>query len=395
MTSHTLQRPRIAARMRGIEPFHVMDLVARAHELEAEGRSVIHMEVGEPDFVTAQPIVDAGKQALDAGRTGYTAAAGIPPLRRAIAQDYYGTRFGLDVSPARILVTPGASGALQLVSGVLVNPGDRVLMADPGYPCNRHFVRVMGGDSLPVPVGADTAYQLTPELVQRYWTSETVAVLLASPSNPTGTVVSAENLAGIIDVAVAHGGAVIVDEIYQALTYDIEPHSALAKSDAVFVVNSFSKYFGMTGWRLGWVVVPEGYQREVEKLAQNLFLAPSTVAQYAALAAFSAETQAIVEARRQKFQMRRDFLLPALRNLGFEIPRTPEGAFYLYADCSAFTKDSFGFCTRAIEQANVAITPGIDFGDYRANEHIRFAYTNGLENLAEGVGRLRTLVASA
>lgn len=377
--------------MGGIEPFHVMDLVARAHQLESQGHSIVHMEVGEPDFVTAAPIVEAGRRALADGKTGYTASAGIEPLREAIVE-HYGKRFAAKLTPSRILLTPGASGALALLMGVLIDPGNRVLMADPGYPCNRHFVRVMGGDALAVPVGPDSDYQLTPDLVERYWNDATVAVLLASPSNPTGTLIGKEDLAGIIRVADARGGVVIVDEIYQGLSYGIEPDSVLSDFENVFVVNSFSKYFGMTGWRLGWLVAPDGYERPLEKLAQNLFLAPSTVAQHAALAAFGDDTRAILEERRESFRRRRDYLLPALRAIGFGIPRTPEGAFYLYADCSAFTRDSFEFCMRAMEDAHVAVAPGVDFGEHRAREHVRFAYTNRIDRLEEGVARLQRLI---
>ncbi|MEZ5582289.1 MAG: pyridoxal phosphate-dependent aminotransferase [Candidatus Competibacteraceae bacterium] len=383
----------LARRMAGIAPFHVMELLARAHALEAEGRSIIHMEVGEPDFPTAEPIIAAAQQALREGRTRYTPAVGIPELRQAIAE-YYRTREGVTVPAERILVTPGASGALQLATAVMVNPGDQVLLADPGYPCNRHFVRLVEGEAVGIPVGPAEAYQLNVELVQRYWTERTVAVLLASPANPTGTLVSPPVLEGIVNWVETQGGRLIMDEIYHGLLYGTDSPSALTLSDDVFVVNSFSKYFGMTGWRLGWLVAPQDYVREAEKLAQNLFLAPSTPAQYAALAAFGAEAMAIFEARRQEFETRRDFLLPALRELGFTIPVTPVGAFYLYADCSRFTDNSYDFAMNLLEQAGVAITPGIDFGSHLSERHVRFAYTNALNDLAEGVSRLRQALAS-
>jgi len=383
---------RIAKRMTTIAPFHVMELLARAQALEAAGRSIIHMEVGEPDFATAEPILAAAQAALTAGRTRYTAAAGIPELRRAIA-DYYRQVEGVDVPAERIVVTPGASGALQLATAISINPGEQVLMADPGYPCNRHFVRLVDGEPVCIPVGPDSAYQLTAEHVASHWTERTVAVLLATPANPTGTVVSQAMLEDILAVVRARGGRLLVDEIYRGLIYEAVPPTALALSDQVFVVNSFSKYFGMTGWRLGWLVAPEGYVREAEKLAQNIFLAPSTPAQYAALAAFTPAARTILEARRREFQVRRDFLLPALRELGFAIPVTPAGAFYLYADCSRLSDDSHGFAMRLLEDIGVAITPGIDFGSHQANRHVRFAYTNSLEKLAEGVERLRRVLA--
>ncbi len=378
----------IARRMADIAPFHVMALLARAKELETIGRSIVHMEIGEPDFPTAEPIVAAGQRALAEGRTRYTAAAGLPELRQAIS-DHYRERYGVEIPVRRILITPGASGALQLATAALINPGDRVLLADPGYPCNRHFVRLVEGQAIGVPVGPETGYQLTAELVERHWDQRTTAVLLASPANPTGTVIAPEALAAIIATIEARGGRLIMDEIYHGLIYGAPVQTALAYSDRVLVVNSFSKYYGMTGWRLGWLVAPEDYVDAVEKLAQNLFLAASTPAQYAALAAFTPATAAIFEARRREFLARRDFLLPALRELGFHIPVTPDGAFYLYADCGRFTDDSYGFALRLLEETGVAITPGIDFGNHLPHRHIRFAYTNAIPQLAEGVERLR------
>lgn len=383
---------RLARRMADIQPFHVMDLLARARELADQGRSIVHMEIGEPDFVTPAPIVEAGRQALAEGFTHYTPALGLPALRAAIS-GFYRERYGVEVPPERIAVTPGASGALQLVLGVLVNPGEQVLMADPGYPCNRHFVRLVEGEPLMVPVTAATGYQLTPELVERHWTERTAAVLLASPSNPTGTLVEPEALRGILDVVRRCGGRLIVDEIYHGLVYGREAQTALGLSDEVFVINSFSKYFGMTGWRVGWLVAPEPYMREIDKLAQNIFLAASTPAQYAALAAFRPDTIAILEERRREFQARRDYLLPTLRDLGFDIQVEPQGAFYLYADCSRLTRDSFAFARELLERAGVAITPGRDFGSNAPERHVRFAYTTSLENLREGVRRIAAFLA--
>jgi len=383
----SLKSPRAAARMAHIAPFYVMDLLARAKALEARGRSVIHMEVGEPDFSTPGPIVEAGKQALDKGLTHYTAAAGLPELRRAIS-GLYAARYGIDVPSERIIVTPGASGALQLVMGTLIDPGEEVVLPDPGYPCNRHFVRLAEGRPVNVAVGADTAYQLTGELVRRYGSPHTRAVMVASPSNPTGTVVTGGGMREIYRASVELGAHLVVDEIYHGLVYEGQAETALALSDDVLVINSFSKYFGMTGWRLGWLVAPEGYVEAMDRLAQNIFLAAPTPSQYAALAAFEPRTIEILEARRREFQARRDFLLPALRGLGFEIPVQPQGAFYLYADCSRFTDDSFGFCMDLLEQIGVAITPGKDFGSNLPERHVRFAYTTGMEKLEEGVERL-------
>jgi len=364
-----------------------MALLARARQLEAEGRSVVHMEIGEPDFVSPAPIVQAGISALQAGRTHYTPAAGLPALREAIAEDY-GRRFGVQIAPARILVTPGASGALQLIVAALVDPGSRILMTDPGYPCNRNFVYLYDGEPVAVPVGAHQDYQFDRETLESHWSEGTVAALIASPSNPTGTVLSRDRMAQLLEVVRARGGRLIVDEIYQNLYYGGRPFTALELGDDMFVINSFSKYFGMTGWRLGWLVAPEEFVPALDILAQNLFLAAPTPAQYAALAAFDADTLDILEQRREAFRERRDYLLPALRSLGFGIEREPAGAFYLYADCSRFSDDSFAFANALLEQAGVAITPGIDFGTCNANRYVRFAYTTSIEQLQIGVERI-------
>jgi aspartate/methionine/tyrosine aminotransferase len=379
---------RLASRMGRIRPFYVMDLLARARRLEAAGRSIIHLEVGEPDFPTPAPIVEAGRRALAEGRHHYTPASGLPELRQAIAGLYRG-RFGLTIDPQRILITPGASGALQLVTGVLVGAGERVLMADPGYPCNRHFVALAEGEPVGLPVGAETGYQLTAETAVAAWTPNTRAALVASPSNPTGTLIERPALAALHQAVRRRGGDLIVDEIYQGLVYEGEEHSALELGEEVFVINSFSKFFGMTGWRLGWVVAPPAYVEPLDRLAQNIFLAAPTPAQYAALAAFSIETATILEQRRQEFQRRRDFLLPALEALGFRFPVKPRGAFYLYADCSALTDDSFRLADELLNKAGVAVTPGLDFGHHQPERHLRFAYTTGMGQLAEGVKRIR------
>ncbi|MDF1529219.1 MAG: aminotransferase class I/II-fold pyridoxal phosphate-dependent enzyme, partial [Sedimenticola sp.] len=238
----------IAERMASISPFYVMELLARARALEGEGRSIIHMEVGEPDFETPRPIIEAGKRALDQGFTHYTPAVGIRELREAIAQDYF-SRFGVKLNPDRVLITPGSSGALQLIMSTVINPGQAVMMADPGYPCNRNFVKLVSGIPVTVPVGAETGYQLTAEIIDREWSENTRAVMVATPSNPTGTILSRQQLEAIYQVVKARGGVLIVDEIYQGLVYDVKPFTALEITDDLFIINSFSKYYGMTGWR--------------------------------------------------------------------------------------------------------------------------------------------------
>jgi aspartate/methionine/tyrosine aminotransferase len=378
----------ISKRMQQIQPFHVMALLARARELEATGRSIIHMEIGEPDFTTPQPVIDAGIHALQQGHTHYTPATGLPALRKRIA-GFYRDRYGVEVAPERIIITPGASSALQLVMAALINPGDEVLLANPGYPCNRNFVYLFNGEPVSIPVGPDTDYQPAVEQVAAQWNKKTRALMLASPSNPTGTVLDKGALQGVYDYVRQQNGQLIVDEIYHGLTYGESTTTALAISDDIFIINSFSKYFGMTGWRLGWLIAPEIFVDAMDRLAQNLFLAAPTIAQHAALTAFDEENIAILEERRKAFQARRDFLLPALCELGFKIPVTPAGAFYLYANCSRFTDDSEVFASDLLEQAGVAITPGKDFGTHQPEQHVRFAYTTSLGKLEEGVGRLR------
>jgi aspartate/methionine/tyrosine aminotransferase len=371
-----------------IQPFHVMKLLATAKSMEAAGRSIIHMEVGEPDFDTPEPIVNLGIEALRHQHMHYTAAVGNPQLRAAISQ-YYQQHLGVTIDPQRIIITPGASGALQLVLSVLINPGDDVLMADPGYPCNRNFVHLLAGNPVSVPVDESSQFQIQVDHLSAHWTNLTRALLLASPSNPTGTIIPPESMQSIIDYASQHQAAVIVDEIYQGLSYETAPYTALQFSEDIFVINSFSKFFGMTGWRLGWIVAPPAYIEDLDKLAQNLYLAASTPAQQAALAAFTPETFAILEQRRQIYQQRRDFLLPALRQLGFKIPCEPEGAFYIYADCSELTDDSYAFCLDVLDQVGVAITPGIDFGHFRPERYVRFSYTTEMSQLKLGVERLQ------
>jgi len=386
------QRPGgFARRVADIEPFRVVEVLARATELAATGRDIVHMAAGEPDFATAGPIVEAGRAALASGATYYTQAAGIPQLREALSQ-FYADEYGLDISPRRIMVTPGASGALLLLSSLLINPGDGMLMTDPGYPCNRHFLRLVEGGGQLVPVDAGSNYQLTPELVAANWRDNTIGVMVASPANPTGTVLDREALSALSREVRARQGYLVVDEIYHGLGYDAPTPSVLEVDPDAFVINSFSKYFGMTGWRLGWLVAPEAAVEEMEKLAQNLFISLSTMAQYAALAGFEPGTREILDQRREIFRQRRDYLLPAVRELGFTVPCAPQGAFYIYADASRFTTDSQAFCLQLLEEQGVALTPGLDFGHYRSQQHIRFSYTTGLDRLELAVSRLAAVL---
>ena len=385
-------RAGLAARVADIEPFHVMEVQTAARALEAAGRSVVHMEIGEPDFPTPQPVLDAAQRAIAGGSIYYTSALGLPELREAIAR-HYADRYGADVAPERIVVTAGSSAALLLVMALVVDRDERILLADPGYPCNRTFIRLVEGVPVGVPVNADTRYQLTAELVARHWTPTTRGVLIASPANPTGTTVAHDEMRRIAATVDRLGGRLIVDEIYLGLTYGEAPRSVVEFAADAFVVSSFSKYFNMTGWRLGWVVAPERHVRDLEKLAQNLYISPATPSQRAALACFEPATLEIVEQRRRAFAARRDALVPALRALGFGIPVMPSGGFFVYADCSRFADDSERFCREALEGAGVAFTPGIDFGVHRARQHVRFAYTIDQRKRDDGVARLRDFLS--
>ncbi|MDH5711211.1 MAG: pyridoxal phosphate-dependent aminotransferase [Gammaproteobacteria bacterium] len=375
------------SRARAIPPFHVMDLLARAKQLEAEGQSVLHLEVGEPDFATARPIIDAGILALRQLRTHYTAATGLPELRQAIA-DYYRRRFDISLDPRRVVVTPGASGALQLALSVLTEASDSILLTDPGYPCNRNIAKVLGVNSIDVPVTSQSNYQFHASHISEHWQGNTRAAMVASPSNPTGTIIERSVMSDLSAAVRSRGGYLIVDEIYQGLVYDVDEYTALDLSDDIFVINSFSKYFGMTGWRIGWMVVPESFVDDVDRVAQNLFLAPPTVSQYAALVAFAPETDEILQQRVVMFKERRDYLLPVLSDLGFKVPVKPQGAFYIYADCSDITRDSFQWTRELLEKEGVAVTPGIDFGEFEANTHVRFAYTRSVDELQRAMCRI-------
>jgi len=381
-----------SSRIDGIQPFHVMALLARAKELEAAGKDIVHMEIGEPDFPTPGPIVAAGIKAISQGDVHYTPALGLPLLREAIAT-FYKTRYDVTVAANRVVITPGASGALMLALGVIMQEGDEVLLADPGYPCNKNFVRFLSGKVRSIPVDASSDYQLTLKLLKENWSDKTTAVMVTSPSNPTGTLLEKSELKQMAAFIKKQGGYLIVDEIYHGLVYEGEVDTALSIDDNIIVINSFSKYFNMTGWRVGWVVAPEELVADMDKLAQNIFLAAPTPAQHAALAAFNPETTSILESHKEEFKQRRDFLLPKLKELGFKIEVEPQGAFYIYANCEKFTNDSYKFTYDLLENIGVAITPGKDFGENKANHFVRFAYTTSIEKLEEAIKRLKTYLA--
>ncbi|MBD8626902.1 pyridoxal phosphate-dependent aminotransferase [Oxalobacteraceae sp. CFBP 8753] len=392
MSSNSLDTNlQVAQRVHAIEPFRVMEMVKAAALLRRAGHDIISMSVGEPDFTAPDIVADAAVAAIRGGVTQYTESLGLPELRTAISGHYAATQ-GLTIDPRRIVVTAGASAGLLLACAALVGQGDEVLMPDPSYPCNRHFVTSFGGTPILVPSSFEDRYQLGAHHVHERWTARTRGVLVASPSNPTGTSMTPAQLRDMLAAVRTRGGFAIVDEIYQGLSYDHVPVSALALDPDVITVNSFSKYFNMTGWRLGWLVVPDSLVPVFEKLAQNLFICAPTIAQHAALACFQPEALAIFEARRQEFQRRRDYLVPALRALGFGVPVMPDGAFYVYADVTALDHplrgDSAALSMALLNDAHVAIVPGDDFGVAAPAQHVRFSYATKYERIEEAVARL-------
>ncbi|MDX8391664.1 MAG: aminotransferase class I/II-fold pyridoxal phosphate-dependent enzyme [Mariprofundaceae bacterium] len=376
-----------------IEPFRVMQLLERAKELEAEGRHIIHMEIGEPDFPTPAPVVAAARQRLASGDNFYTPSTGAPELQQALA-DWYADEYGLRISPDRFLITPGTSGAFSLIYALLIDAGESVLLPDPGYPCQRNFVRLAGGEPLNIPVGPETRYHLSSEMVADNWRQNTRAAVVINPGNPTGTLIDETDFAAIAAICAQKDGWLISDEIYHGLTYGEKPPCALQVSeyggnaDHTIVVNGFSKRWAMTGWRVGWVIMPENLLDAARRVMQNIFIAAPTISQYSAISALSAYRE--VEVMRKAYDSRRRYLLEALPKLGFDIVIEPQGAFYIYANVQRLTHDSRVFCWDMLEKAGVAMTPGEDFGVHRAAEHIRFSYASGLDMLKEGMRRLET-----
>ena len=381
---------RTARRAAEIEPFEVMDVLSRAQALERAGRRVVHMEIGEPDFTAPAPVVEAGIRALRDGRTAYTATLGLNSLREAIAA-HYEKKFSVKVEPSRIAITAGASGGLLTVAALYVDAGDEILVPDPGYPGYRHFVRAFEGVAKVLPVSAQSDFQPTLEMVRAAWGPRTKGLLLGSPSNPTGTLISRSELGRIADFIAGRGGVLMVDEIYQGLVYGLEPWSALGLPGEVVLINSFSKYFCMTGWRLGWVVLPQDALRGFEKLAQHLFISAPAAAQHAAVSAFEPESLSVLEQRRGEFAKRRDFLVPALKKAGLSIPAEPHGAFYVYADCGGNARV---FARDLLEKEAVAATPGVDFGANGTERFVRFAYTRSMDDLQEAARRIARFCGS-
>ena len=392
---------RISQRAEAIEPFYVMEVAkaasALAREVADTDRPMIFLNIGEPDF-TAPPLVqEAAQRAIHNGATQYTQATGLEALRERIS-GWYLSRFGVEVPARRIVVTAGASAALQLACLALIDAGDEILMPDPSYPCNRHFVSAADGRAVLIPTTAEERFQLSAAKVEAAWSARTRGVLLASPSNPTGTSIHPDELRRIHQVVTGKGGVTLIDEIYLGLSHDPTfGQTALALDDQVISINSFSKYFNMTGWRLGWLVVPEALVPVIERIAQNLFICPSTVAQHAALACFEAESLAEYERRRAEFKARRDYFIPALRSLGFDVPVMPDGAFYAWADCTEPARrlgieGSWDFSFEVMRRAHVAITPGRDFGTADTQHFVRFSTASSMAQLQAAVARLRSML---
>jgi aspartate/methionine/tyrosine aminotransferase len=396
---------KIAQRAQRIEPFYVMEVAkaasALAQQVAHTASPMIFLNIGEPDF-TAPPLVQqAASHAIAQGNTQYTQATGLPALRERISH-WYATRFGAQVAPSRIIITAGASGALQLACLALIEAGDEILMPDPSYPCNRHFVSAAEGTAVLIPTTADERFQLTNDKVQAAWNPKTRGVLLASPSNPTGTSIAPEELQRIHEFVHSQGGITLIDEIYLGLSYEEHfGHSALAMPGAlgqsVISINSFSKYFSMTGWRLGWLVVPEALVPVIERIAQNLFICASTVAQHAALACFEADSLQEYERRRAEFKARRDYFIPELNRLGLRVPVMPDGAFYAYADCSQAAarlgvSGSWDFAFELMKRAHLAVTPGRDFGLAAPERFVRFSTASSMDHLQEAVARLESVL---
>lgn len=383
---------RPARRVAAITAFKVVEFLEAAERLQARGRDIVRLEAGQPAFPTPAAVVEAAHRALAEERTRYTPALGIPELREAIAA-FYERRHGLSLAPQRIAVTTGSSAALGLLGDLLIEPGDGVLLSDPGYPCNANFVRRAGGVPQWMPVVAEERYQVTAAALATHWRPHTTGAWLASPANPTGELIPAAALGDLVDELRRRRAHLVMDEIYHGLVYDEPEVSVLEMTADAFVVNSFSKYFGMTGWRLGWMVMPEAAIDAVGVLAQNFYISPPSIAQYAALAALGPGVIEELEERRDELRRRRDFLVPALRELGFTIPHVPAGAFYVYAGIERLAEDCEAFCWEMLERAGVAFTPGTDFGAHLARSRVRFSYTEPLERLELAVERLRRALA--
>ena len=375
---------KLTERVRNISPFYVMELLEKARAMEAKGEDIVHMEVGEPGFPTPSFVKKEAVQAIMDDRTFYTHSLGIPELRARVARHYLEAH-GVNIPAERIIITNGTSGAFLLLFGALLERGSLLALSDPGYPCYKNIALFVDADTLQIPVSEDSRFEITPEHL-RHAARLPDALVLANPSNPTGIIYGDEGLSSLYKYLSLHNGLFIVDEIYSGLFYDKKPETALTISDDIIVISGFSKTFAMTGFRLGWMVVPEPLVRPLQKCAQNLFISPPSISQYAALSAFDSPEE--IDIMRKTYEERRNFMVPRLRNLGFSISAYPDGAFYIYAGIENWKIDSMDFVNKALTEARVAITPGYDFGRFRASTHVRFSYTENLDKLRTGCDRL-------
>jgi aspartate/methionine/tyrosine aminotransferase len=375
----------ITRRAEEIRAFIVMEVLERAQALEKQGEHIIHLEVGEPDFDTPACIRAAGERALREGKTHYTHSQGLLELREAICE-HYGRRYGVEVSPERIIVTSGTSPAMLLIFGALLETGDEVIISDPHYACYPNFIRFVGGKAVKVPVAEEEGFQFRTEEIRQRITARTKAVFINSPANPTGNLLSPERMAEIAGL----GPMVISDEIYHGLVYEGEEHSILEYTDNCFVLNGFSKLYAMTGWRLGYVIAPQPFVRPMQKMQQNFFISANAMAQWAGVEALSSqEAAAEVERMVRTYDKRRRYMIQRLKKMGFGIAVEPTGAFYVLANAKSFNGDSYRFAFDILHNARVGVTPGIDFGD-NAEGYLRFTYANSLENITEGMDRLES-----
>lgn len=384
-----------AKKLEGIRPFHVMEILQRANHLQSIGRDIVRLGVGEPDFPTPKPVLDAARQALDEDQTCYTPSLGMYELRTKVA-GWYRLQYGVNLNPERVIITAGTSGAFVLAFGLLLNPGERVAIADPGYPCYPNIIRFLGGEPVSIPVGPEHHYQLDAPLLEPQLDAGLRAVLVTSPSNPTGTLIPDAAFDRVTNCIETAGGVLISDEIYHGITYEVKARTALEFSDRAIVINGFSKYFAMTGWRLGWMIIPEDAIRLVEILVQNLYISASTLSQYAALSAF--ECEPILRQQIQNYDLNRKFLVDSLREMRFDVVVEPKGAFYIYAHAGLVLQqtgisDTQSLCHILLEEASVAVTPGLDFGHYQADQHLRFSYATDRKRLKEGVRRIAQFLA--
>jgi len=377
---------RVTKRATEIPPFIVMDVLERAHELEREGRDIIHLQIGEPDFPTPKCICDAAREAIGRGETHYTHSLGLIELREAICEYFYG-KYSVTIDPDRILVTSGTSPALFMIFSALLEAGDEIIMSDPHYPCYPNFAEFLGAKPVPINVEEEDAFQLRPSEIEKKIGPKTRAILINSPSNPTGNLLSRERMEKIAGL----GPLVVSDEIYHGLVYGEKEHSILEFTDNAFILNGFSKLYAMTGWRLGYLIAPPEFVRPLQKIQQNFFISAGSISQWAGIAALT-KADADVEQMKSIYDERRKYMIKRIREIGFGLAVEPAGAFYMLANAKHLAESSYDLAFEILEKAGVGVSPGIDFGK-GAEGFLRFSYANSLENIKEGLDRIEQFLA--